>query len=1689
MALERARRASTTILLLLIIALTLATTPPSSKAQTNDITTCWNPPPQYQANPCAQDVCRENNVNICVAQTTCTTKHKKGYTCTLTFHQEDGSYSLTCDGGEDHGEWRGTDNHLTTDVNHRWWYQGKQIGRGAEVRKINSDPSFPVYKLISKGREHNNKEPYWSEKSCTVGANPSGVQCESWKSNIICQTEETNCNDAFDNDADGDIDFFDQDCQRFTCCNGDDPQTCTNFNYDALAASNNPSATGAMDGCCGDDLADLGYITSDNRFFCGFTDPAQPDFENIQWWDATAQTKAAPFIINFLSDYNIISNGEEWFVATTDKNQVITIEPCTLYRWGFDTLLFEGGGVPNECLHVFDLNNDGKINQADKTLLETATGAVPGSDRWNRAWDFDKNGIINGEDIQMMRETIADVALQGITTIPPAPTITLNAKPIPELTTFPLPATNLADVGRVCPGTLRKTYTPGHREEECEPLPSSLDHNEACGPNICDYYFLQAYEAETGQDVYHGEPFDPATGCLKECLDPQTTQTVTTIPKEHCRDEALQDCLGTSWTGNPNKYCSEQGSATLCQQGEICIGGTIIASQDPEPCCYQGTCQEPDTELTCAAQGGTICGADETCTGDLFDAKEGPQTCCSDECVLNPTYTPNEANTINNSYLSYLYRGQNVIAECCGSAACLNAGLIPVPGAALENQEKYVFGLGTTLQTLYSFDYRDAVSDRIIDNVRVTKNIDPGQVFVVAGFLPEQMKWKNFDFLEFDIAYKAPVASLLLMNDQGDIILETPLAPHLTNGNDPNRWHHAQIPLPPSVTELNNVQALLITNGDEPNTISFDNIYLRNLQGDPYYSSVNKWCAGEFRTWIDDFDPPPNTPITAATMNEWGPYRFVCDSQLSYGWTGTQCCGDDTTFAQDGKRNYGEFYPDTRGACYNGSFIPRKAIVGDVLHDQSLRDLLFFDGAFYQCKDATTYDSITTSTDGNPGTQPLAITKTDAFTTFGNFYCAASGEWLDLTKSDRTRIVASKLLELVKDKSKDYTLACDDATLLSNNYLDTNRQERGDLCLLTYDGQTILGAPVNSIHAFLQNINAYAPFLNQENISPSLCDAVTNPDPDTFFEKCQEHPNFHAYYNSKFKILLFSLESIDDLEPQGFLESAVTAFLNFFANLFGNDNDQASLPATLSSFDRLYVTKQGNHFVQGIANLENGEEHYTIHYMNFTSHLNTTFSNVLKPEENTKYSIGHNNKQVIMLSEPTLPSAWSYLTTSLRIKPVPGTPVTDICGNGIIGYDEACEPSLPLNETCQEKGYLEGSTTCNPATCQVDQTTCTCLDADGDGFGNDQTGCTTTPTEPTACDSNPAVHKQFIEFCNGVDDDCDGAVDEGSVCADCTIRTTCNAGETAILGVTNTTGALATLIDQTSQNPTPYLLCCEGDVAPLCTGDATSSPFAELQSPTDSTIAEPTQNQPNQACIASTTGLDTTCTFVTGECNTFERCIAKASSTNNAQLQDCSLTTYPYSICCAQYDQAACVDEDNDGTTTCARDCDDADPAIHPGAAEQCNGVDDDCDGAVDETYDNDLDGYPRNDPACEPTYTTFDCNDDDYAVNPSVLERCADNIDNDCDGAVDEDCAQTCTDNDQDGYGNPGSASCTTGATKDCDDADPAIHPGAAEQCNGVDDDCDGAVDNSPLCKEIGDCPPGVPLYKCDALQKPYEP
>ncbi|MBK8259267.1 MAG: putative metal-binding motif-containing protein [Polyangiaceae bacterium] len=112
------------------------------------------------------------------------------------------------------------------------------------------------------------------------------------------------------------------------------------------------------------------------------------------------------------------------------------------------------------------------------------------------------------------------------------------------------------------------------------------------------------------------------------------------------------------------------------------------------------------------------------------------------------------------------------------------------------------------------------------------------------------------------------------------------------------------------------------------------------------------------------------------------------------------------------------------------------------------------------------------------------------------------------------------------------------------------------------------------------------------------------------------------------------------------------------------------------------------------------------------------------------------------------------------------------------------------------------------------------------------------------------------------------------------------------------------------------------------------------------------------------------------------------------------------------------VDNDGDGLTEEQGDCNDENPNIFPNAGETCDGVDNDCNGQIDDNtgslyyQDNDSDGW--GDPnvsflACQQAFNTTlkagDCNDNNYQIHPeNTASDVGNGLDDDCDGLVDED-------------------------------------------------------------------------------------
>ncbi len=171
-------------------------------------------------------------------------------------------------------------------------------------------------------------------------------------------------------------------------------------------------------------------------------------------------------------------------------------------------------------------------------------------------------------------------------------------------------------------------------------------------------------------------------------------------------------------------------------------------------------------------------------------------------------------------------------------------------------------------------------------------------------------------------------------------------------------------------------------------------------------------------------------------------------------------------------------------------------------------------------------------------------------------------------------------------------------------------------------------------------------------------------------------------------------------------------------------------------------------------------------------------------------------------------------------------------------------------------------------------------------------------------------------------------------------------------------------------------------------------------------------------------------------------------------------------------------------------DCDDENPEVNPAIQETCNGVDDDCDGDIDQGFDNavyyidgDGDGFGTPFPALRTcarpsgyVRNADDCDDNNPDINPDASEVCNDGIDDDCDGVSDdadvtlllETRSTFYLDGDADGFGSPFVVfeACKPLAnwvtnSDDCNDNVQEINPAVDEVCNEIDDDCDDLTDD----------------------------
>ena len=464
------------------------------------------------------------------------------------------------------------------------------------------------------------------------------------------------------------------------------------------------------------------------------------------------------------------------------------------------------------------------------------------------------------------------------------------------------------------------------------------------------------------------------------------------------------------------------------------------------------------------------------------------------------------------------------------------------------------------------------------------------------------------------------------------------------------------------------------------------------------------------------------------------------------------------------------------------------------------------------------------------------------------------------------------------------------------------------------------------------------------------------------------------------------------------------------------------------------------------------------------------------------------------LCEPCLDSAQCYEGDCIQIGDDILNYCTAPCGEGDScpkGYECDLSGDASADKQCMP---IVGTCSCTPATAGAKRT-CTSVNEFGSCLG-----WSTCDAEKGWIDCTADTPAQ--ELCDGLDNDCDGVIDNGleappcekqeGVCAN-SVKTcggtknwlNCGTGtlpdsyepvELSCDGLDNDCDGSADMIDVDKDghiaaacggddcddlNPISYKGAVEfcGDGADNdCSGtaedkDADNDGHIDVACGGDDCNDNSALAKPGLSEVCGD-GLDNDCdggidnkdsdddTFLDPACGGND-CNDSDAGINPLAKEQCDMVD---NDCDGVVDK---IDIDNDGHISLAcggDDCDDLNPLSYPGATEFCgDGADNDCSGTAE---DKDVDNDGQIDVACGGT----DCNDNSSLAKAGLEEVCGDGLDNDCDGSIDN------KDVDNDSFLDP-----KCGGT-DCNDKEKSVHPGAVEQCDGLDNDCNGTVDDKDL-------------------------
>jgi len=527
------------------------------------------------------------------------------------------------------------------------------------------------------------------------------------------------------------------------------------------------------------------------------------------------------------------------------------------------------------------------------------------------------------------------------------------------------------------------------------------DKDEICSTPLAQYY----------SDLCNAA-IGPGTGSETELLKEQCNFDLT-----GCLQGTLYDYT-KSCTGQPGGL----GKEILDRVHFVCRNGVYVKTNesnkwpDPPICCYGVQAEKVpkptaiSDQQNCTDEGGAVYDTrDSTCidNGDLAITGEDHLRCCFGGVVPNSNNNLAWYSSVSpDAFKCFRQNGLDVIGECCYNNATCPSAFRLKSQVHISYGDSKIYSTGGVFHTITNFDKFDD-NGTLTDMIRKI-NMTEASPATVSLFDAENnhLDLTKFSFLEFDVAYtqKLPVFKFN-GRDLG------PLSKYSINGDSTMRWHHIVVPLDKSV-DLEFKELLFDrAPGDQSGDIIIviDNIIATPMGADLNYNSQNQYCTGGFGTWITDLDP--NYPYSNKTFwDDWrkyGPYKFACNAQGAFGWTGHQCCGDDTKTGL-----YGEHFNDTGNGCFNGSMVidgwpvwKAKGITDNKPPNQNLmtyqyKDLIYFNNTFMSCQAKTNnYNWLNSSFDGN---KPNAasynlVTKDipDQCRLLGTFYCM-NNAWREL---------------------------------------------------------------------------------------------------------------------------------------------------------------------------------------------------------------------------------------------------------------------------------------------------------------------------------------------------------------------------------------------------------------------------------------------------------------------------------------------------------------------------------------------------------------------------------------------------------------------------------------------------------------------------------------------------------------------